>query len=219
MNHEASGQVRLRTLIIAEDLLTGSGLHALLLGQAGIDPIAHLVSYEHSSIETYEPEVLLWDFGWSVDSDQTYLAEVDFADQGHLHGVPVLALVSDTSQATAIWNAGLRSILLRSESPPALIAALFSTAHGLCTLSPEIASSVSLFRVGDPLSEMEPLTSREVDVLNLMADALTNRAIAQRLSISEHTVKFHVNSILGKLGAEGRTDAVVRAARAGLILL
>ena len=56
-------------------------------------------------------------------------------------------------------------------------------------------------------------------MLQLLAEGMTNRAIAQRLEISEHTVKFHVNAILGKLGAQSRTDAVVRATRLGVILL
>jgi DNA-binding NarL/FixJ family response regulator len=66
---------------------------------------------------------------------------------------------------------------------------------------------------------VEPLTAREDQVLQLLAEGLTNRAIARRLGISEHTVKFHVNAILGKLAAQSRADAVMRATRLGLILL
>src|SRR6185295_5072231 len=65
----------------------------------------------------------------------------------------------------------------------------------------------------------EPLTPREVQVLELLAEGLPNKAIAQRLGISDQTVKFHVSSISGKLGAKNRTDAVRRAARRGLITL
>ena len=66
---------------------------------------------------------------------------------------------------------------------------------------------------------VEPLTPRELEVLRLMAEGLPNKTIAARLEISEHTVKFHVNTILGKLGVASRTEAVVRATRLGLILL
>ncbi len=69
----------------------------------------------------------------------------------------------------------------------------------------------------DPL--VEPLTPREIEVLQLLAGGLANKEIGSRLGISESTAKFHVNSILGKLGAQGRTDAVVRAVRMGLVLL
>ena len=65
----------------------------------------------------------------------------------------------------------------------------------------------------------EPLTAREVQVLELLAEGLPNKAIATRLGISDQTVKFHVSSISGKLGARNRTDAVRRAARRGLITL
>ena len=65
----------------------------------------------------------------------------------------------------------------------------------------------------------EPLTPREVQVLELLAEGLPNKAIAARLQISDQTVKFHVSSISGKLGAKNRTDAVRRAVRRGLITL
>jgi len=65
----------------------------------------------------------------------------------------------------------------------------------------------------------EPLTPREIQVLELLAEGLPNKAIAERLQISDQTVKFHVSSISGKLGAANRTDAVRRAVRRGLITL
>jgi DNA-binding NarL/FixJ family response regulator len=65
----------------------------------------------------------------------------------------------------------------------------------------------------------EALTPRELEVLEVLAQGLSNRAIAARLAISEHTVKFHVSSIFGKLGAENRTDAVRRGVRLGLVAL
>jgi len=65
----------------------------------------------------------------------------------------------------------------------------------------------------------EPLTSREHEVLDLLGQGLSNKQIARRLAISEHTVKFHVSSLYAKLGATSRTDAVSRGARRGLITL
>ncbi|PYQ50015.1 MAG: hypothetical protein DMF59_12025 [Acidobacteria bacterium] len=65
----------------------------------------------------------------------------------------------------------------------------------------------------------ERLTARELEVLEVLAEGLSNKAIAARLQISEHTVKFHVSSIFAKLGAENRTDAVRRGVRGGLITL
>jgi two-component system, NarL family, response regulator YdfI len=65
----------------------------------------------------------------------------------------------------------------------------------------------------------EPLTAREIQVLELLAEGLPNKSIAARLGISDQTVKFHVASIAGKLGAANRTDAVRRAVRRGLVIL
>jgi DNA-binding NarL/FixJ family response regulator len=72
---------------------------------------------------------------------------------------------------------------------------------------------------GDDDAFAEPLTPREIEVLELLAEGLPNKAIAERLEISDQTVKFHVASISGKLGAANRTDAVRRAVRRGLITL
>jgi DNA-binding NarL/FixJ family response regulator len=71
----------------------------------------------------------------------------------------------------------------------------------------------------DDTEAEEPLTSREIQVLTLLAEGLPNKAIAMRLGISDQTVKFHVASVSGKLGAANRTDAVRRAVRRGLIAL
>ena len=72
---------------------------------------------------------------------------------------------------------------------------------------------------GDHPPEADRLTARENEVLQLLARGLTNRAIAQALGISQHTVKFHVNAIMSKLHAQSRTEAVVRASQLGLIVL
>jgi DNA-binding NarL/FixJ family response regulator len=86
----------------------------------------------------------------------------------------------------------------------------------------DVRADAILMVPGEDLEEMalpEPLTSREVQVLELLAEGLSNKAIAARLGISDQTVKFHVASITGKLGAANRTDAVRRAVRRGLISL
>jgi DNA-binding NarL/FixJ family response regulator len=83
---------------------------------------------------------------------------------------------------------------------------------------PRAAPSPAAASNDEPFVE-EPLTPREVEVLELLAEGLPNKSIAERLRISDQTVKFHVASISGKLGAANRTDAVRRAVRRGLITL
>jgi DNA-binding NarL/FixJ family response regulator len=79
--------------------------------------------------------------------------------------------------------------------------------------------ATALAPVRDELTAIEPLTPRELEVLELVTEGLANKAIAERLGISDQTVKFHIASILGKLGASNRTDAVRRAVRMGLVTL
>jgi DNA-binding CsgD family transcriptional regulator len=78
---------------------------------------------------------------------------------------------------------------------------------------------VSSRPVDAPGEQVAALTPREIEVLNLMAEGASNKTIARRLEISVHTVKFHVGSLLDKLDAAGRTDAVAHAARLGVIQL
>jgi DNA-binding CsgD family transcriptional regulator len=78
---------------------------------------------------------------------------------------------------------------------------------------------VSPQAVAGPYEPVTGLTPREIEVLNLMAEGASNKTIARRLEISVHTVKFHVGSLLDKLDAAGRTDAVAQAARLGVINL
>ncbi len=101
--------------------------------------------------------------------------------------------------------------------PATLAAAFRCTAAGLYVLSPHFADDIPAVRSEALSAPIEPLTEREREVLQLMAEGLANRAIARRLDISEHTVKFHANAIFGKLDVQSRTEAVVRATRAGLI--
>jgi len=86
-----------------------------------------------------------------------------------------------------------------------------------------IAPSATAVLVGEPRTPAEalrePLSDRELEVLNRIAEGLSNKMIAYRLEISEHTVKTHVTAILAKLGASSRTDAVAQAVRRGLLML
>ncbi len=86
-------------------------------------------------------------------------------------------------------------------------------------LDPTLAPAILPARDWEDEPLVEALTPREEEVLHLLADGLSNKAIALQLGISDHTVKFHVNAILGKLGAQSRTEAVVRATRMGLLVL
>jgi two-component system nitrate/nitrite response regulator NarL len=109
----------------------------------------------------------------------------------------------------------------RDASAALLAGAARAVAEGLQAIEPSLAPSLTAarLRTGDDDGSVELLTAREREVLTLVAAGLANKQIAQRLKISEHTVKFHVAAILAKLGAQSRTEAGYVAARRGLIAL
>jgi DNA-binding NarL/FixJ family response regulator len=100
-----------------------------------------------------------------------------------------------------------------------LLAAIEAVYWGLIAVEPELMALLAPAGVLPELPLAEELTPRELEVLRLLAEGLSNKAIAQQLDISDHTVKFHVNAIMKKLGAQSRTAAVVQATRLGLIVL
>jgi DNA-binding NarL/FixJ family response regulator len=119
-------------------------------------------------------------------------------------------------------HAGIRAVLPNEISTDQLAAALQAAAAGLVVLHPaEIpAAFPAAAPASQPLTELpEPLTRREREVLQMLAAGLANKEIAARLNISDHTAKFHVAAILGKLGAATRTEAVALGIRRGLVLL
>lgn len=133
-------------------------------------------------------------------------------------------LMSDSDRALALLR-GMPlfgwGVAASDASPAELQAAVLAIAQGLVVLPSATAQRMLTQRAADPQSEplIEPLTARELEVLELMGQGLPNKQIARTLQISEHTVKFHISAIFAKLGAASRTDAVGRAARQGLIAL
>jgi DNA-binding NarL/FixJ family response regulator len=137
-------------------------------------------------------------------------ADVTLSTGSTIRGTaPVLALAGDDAEAARAMAMGAHGAVLRSASPSRIHAALHAVAEGLYVTE-------SATREGESLI---PLTAREQEVMQLLASGMTNKEIAQRLGITENTVKFHVNGILGKLGVETRTEAVVHAARLGIVTL
>jgi len=112
-----------------------------------------------------------------------------------------------------IRRAGVGGVLQSNASSEQIVQAIKSVASGLMVFDRALAPQ-------SPDDEpLEQLTPRESEVLRLLANGLGNKEIAVKLSISEHTIKFHIHSILGKLGAASRTEAVTRGLRSGLIEL
>jgi DNA-binding NarL/FixJ family response regulator len=128
-------------------------------------------------------------------------------------------LLPDDRYAALVWASGVRGLLLRDVDATTLALALPAVARGLVVCDTTLVAGLFPARQPPFMSSTEALTPREQEVLQLLAEGLPNKTIADRLRISEHTVKFHVNAILSKLGVQSRTEAVVRAMRLGLLLL
>jgi DNA-binding NarL/FixJ family response regulator len=116
-------------------------------------------------------------------------------------------------------QAGARGYLLKGAPREELFGAIRVVAQGGSTLQPVVAAKLMERMTGSAASTLEPLTDREHEVLQFMAQGLQNKEIASQLHISERTVKFHVSAILAKLGAGNRTEAVRMAVQHGLIQL
>jgi DNA-binding NarL/FixJ family response regulator len=198
-----------RVLLVSDDALARAGLATLIAGRGGIEVVGQGSGADASALAAArEPDVVAWDRGPGGEPP---------AALGRLEA-PVLALLWEESQGPEALAAGARGVVLRAAAPERLAAALGAVALGLLVVDASLAELLPRRRPGGP-ALAEPLTPRESEVLQLLAEGLTNKAIAARLGISEHTAKFHVNAILGKLGAESRTEALVQAARLGLVLL
>jgi two-component system nitrate/nitrite response regulator NarL len=212
----------LRVLIVADDPLARAGLAALLADQPGCTVVGQVAESAEllASLDVYRPEVVVWDLGWDAASASSSLEETleRLSDLGDA-GPSVVALIPDETHAVEAQTAGAHGLLLRDSGAELLVAALMAAAQGLVVLDPSLGNPALGARDPSSPSLVEELTPRELEVLELLAEGLPNKVIARRLGISDHTVKFHVNAVLGKLGAQSRTEAVVRATRLGLILL
>ena len=211
----------IRAFIVARSPLARGGLENLLAtrGVSVVGRSASLGSLFEQIVDV-EPDVVLVDT--SGDDSEALL---DALVSSNLATETTVLLLSDHPRpgwTAEALRAGVRAILPSEVSPGQLAAALEAAIAGLVVVDPsEIAVALPApLAALSPLAELaEPLTPREREVLEMLAGGLVNKEIAAKLSISEHTVKFHVAAILGKLGAATRTEAVSLGFRRGLVLL
>lgn len=209
---------RLRAPVVAEYPAARAGLRDLL-ERAGIEVVRDLAPDDLESIEPLDAlDALVLDAG---EATADLLERVD---------VPAVALVDSPGEVVRDASGGaargsprgpVRGFVRRDVSAEALAAAVRAVAAGMLVLDPALASAgLPVGAAIDPdAAAAASLTEREREVLERVALGLPNKGIALELGISEHTVKFHVGSILGKLGAASRTEAVMEAARRGLLAL
>jgi DNA-binding NarL/FixJ family response regulator len=142
----------------------------------------------------------------------------------HSERLPLVLLLEDVSRRELLraLRAGARALLPRTAQPAEIFAAIEVVVAGLTAFGQDELDLLLPSSNGaeqEPEPAVEALSAREVQVLALMAHGLANKNIADRLNISEHTVKFHVSSILSKLAASSRTEAVTKGLKGGLLVI
>jgi DNA-binding NarL/FixJ family response regulator len=181
------------SLLTSDRLLEPIATEGVELGDAGSAPSAIVVDYSAG-----EPEEIL-SIAEAYPQTALVMIGADPATDGPgLSGTPVAYLPSDVDAA-------------------ALTVAVRAAATGLIVLDPTVAGATGVHTHARTSENAETLTAREREVLLLVAEGLPNKAIARELGISEHTAKFHVGSLLGKLSAASRTEAVTLATRRGIL--
>lgn len=230
-------------VVCAQNAVTQAGLAALAAPLA--DSLSRRIALTHSAKIVGKTNSLLALSTWlqTQTADlalvELAMAEADSVDElaqiievlPPEESIPFLLMVDWVGQGNRfaqrldrLLGTGLVSVLPMAVTVNEMQGAIAAITQGLVILHPEIAeflfeaSSFSLNESeGDDL--LEPLSPREIQVLNQLASGMTNRAIAQKLLISEHTVKFHISTIFSKLDAASRTEAVTVGIRAGLVTL
>ena len=201
----------IRVTIVSPNSALRIGLRELLSRQSDIKVVGETVDLE--SVNEMETEVVVLA---SVSSARLFESKAAFA---------ILFLTDDVESVRGVLNSNARAwgVLSPDASEDELVAAVRAVGEGLWVGAPSLVKS--LIRLSGQRessgaeSLIEPLTAREKEVIQLMAQGLANKQIALSLGISEHTVKFHLSSLYAKLGISSRTEAIRRGIELGLISL
>lgn len=201
----------IRVTIVSPNSALRIGLRELLSRQSDFKVVGETVDLE--SVNEIETEVVVLA---SVSSVRLLESKSTFA---------VLFLTDDVQSIRSVLNSNTRAwgLLSPDATEDELVAAVRAVGEGLWVGAPGLVQSlIRLTGRRESLGEeslIEPLTAREKEVIQLMAQGLANKQIALALNISEHTVKFHLSSLYAKLGISSRTEAVKRGIELGLISL
>ncbi|MER6127222.1 response regulator transcription factor [Streptomyces sp. NPDC001795] len=207
----------IRLLIADDHAVVRAGLRALLEGEPDFDVIAEAESGEEAVrlAGRLTPDVVLMDLrfagpGAGIDGIEAVRRLATAAPD-----VPVLMLTSYSGRTDVVraLEAGARGYVLKAGPPEELFRAVRGAASGIMALASEVVGAL----VGQVVSPDHELTGREIEVVRLMAEGRSNRAIAQSLFLSEATVKTHLVRIYRKLSVENRAAAVSEAVRRGLL--
>ena len=198
---------RLRVAVVAAAPALRAGLSALLAAGPGLQP----VPLDDLALTSESPDAIVIDYSLGEPDSASGVAEA-------LPTTPLILIGADlVSDGPGLADTPVAYLPTDIEAAP-LAAAVRAVVSGLIVLDPVIAGSTRA-QTDSPMTSADSdlLTTRELEVLHLVAEGYPNKSIAHELGISEHTAKFHVGSLLGKLGAASRTEAVTLATRRGIL--
>jgi two-component system, NarL family, response regulator LiaR len=212
---EAKGH-QIRILLADDHAVVRSGLGALLMANDDFKLIGEANNGEEAIrlCERLQPDVVLMDLMMPVMDGVT--ATKIIREKWSKINVIALTSFKEKEMVEGALRAGAISYLLKTVTAEELETAIRGAMVGESRLSPE-ATQVLVQRIKDPAPLGVKFTDRETDILRLMAEGIPNGEIANRLIVSESTVKFHVSNILGKLGCSSRTEAVAIALKNNLV--
>jgi len=205
-------------LIAAPSAIVRAGLESVGAQGAGIQVVgASGLAGLSAAVDRYQPDVLLAAVEAHHDEPPEDLIALAARD-----GAPAIVVLAPDLQSTWTGDAlrsGIRAVLPGDLGAREILAAVEAAAAGLVVLHPQDITALVADRPLLPAAQLQTLTPREIQVLAMLAEGHGNKTIAWKLGISEHTAKFHVASILSKLNAGTRTEAVTLGIRRGLILI
>ncbi|OLF16031.1 response regulator [Actinophytocola xanthii] len=210
---------KLRVLVVDDHPLFRFGLCTVLNAEPSIQIVGEAANGRDavSAARAFQPDVVVMDLHLpDIDGIE---ATRQIVTERARTGVVVLTMFNDTESVFAAMRAGARGYLLKGSGQEEIIRAVHAVGRGEAIFGPDIANRViGFFNAGPVTSDpiFPELTSREREVLALIADGESNSVIARRLSLSPKTVRNHVSSIFTKLHVADRAQAIVRARKAGL---
>lgn len=207
----------IRVFVADDHPVVRTGLEALINTEPGMAVVGTAADGEATvrRVLDLKPDVLLLDLKMPRKSGQEAIEEIKEADPDAR--ILVLTSFGDDDTVFAAIKAGALGFLLKDSTPVELIHAIRNVHEGKSSLHPDIALKLvhELSKPTDLPPTEEPLSEREVEVVKLLAQGLSNQEIAERLTITERTVRAHVSSILGKLHLANRTQAALYALKEG----
>lgn len=214
---------KIRVILADDHALVRQGIRQFMEEADDIVVVAEAANGEEAIrlIEEHRPDVAVLDIQMPVMTG----IEVTRQIKARFRGVRILILTAydEDPYVFALLQAGASGYILKSAEADDLLEAVRKVHRGESVLSPEVTEKVvRQIQAGGPASaaeQVEALTAREIDVLRLAAQGMTNRAIGRALGISDRTVQGHLANVYGKLGVSSRTEAVTEALKRGWIVL